>query len=109
MSLSKSALAQYMAFLISIPPQSNLAKLLKFCLATTFDGTTLGKDAVKISQMFIENPTDLPYWIQEVMGEDHQYSPEELAAFGEMKLKNTEEFINILWQELDNLNLANKI
>ncbi|MGB3694746.1 MAG: hypothetical protein WBG70_06130 [Spirulinaceae cyanobacterium] len=105
MSLSKSALARYMAFLISVPPQSNLARLLKFCLATTFDSTTTDKDAIKLSQMFIEESTDLPYWIQEVMGSDHQYSPEELAAFGEMRLTNTEEFIETLWQELEHFSL----
>ncbi len=58
--------------------------------------------------MFIENPHDLPYWIQEIMGSDREYSPEELAAFGDMKLKDTTEFIQILWQELENLNLSNR-
>ncbi len=108
MTLSKSVLAQYMAFLISVPPQSNLAKLLKFCLATKLDSESLDKDALKISQLFIENPEDLPYWIQDVISSDRQYTSEELAAFADMKLKDTEDFIRTLWQELENLDLSNR-
>ena len=72
------------------------------------DSESLDKDALKISQLFIENPGDLPYWIQDVMSSDREYSPEELAAFGDMNLKNTEDFIETLWKELENLNLSNK-
>ena len=102
MTLSKAELAKYKAFLISIPPESNLAKLLNFCLATRFDAKNSGQDALKMSQTFLENPNDLPYWIQDVMISDKKYSSEELVAFGEMKLKNTEKFIEDLWNELDN-------
>lgn len=108
MNLSKSLLAQYMAFLISVPPHSNLAKLLKFCLVANFDGENLDKDPLEICQMFIENPGDLPYWIQEIMGSDLEYSPEELTALADMELKNTEDFLKTLWQELENLNLSNR-
>ncbi|WP_019507992.1 hypothetical protein [Pleurocapsa sp. PCC 7319] len=105
MTLSKSVLAQYMAALLAIPPESNLAKLLKFCLAAKLDDQRLGKDALEVCQMLMENPADLPYWIQDIMGSDREYSPEELAAFGEMKLNNTEEFMQTLWQELEKINL----
>jgi hypothetical protein len=108
MSLPKSTLAKYMAFLISIPPDSNLAKLLKFCLVTNFDGENISKNELEISQELLANPTDLPYWIQEIMGSDRVYSTNELAAFSEMNLNNTEEFIKILWQELENSHLENR-
>ncbi len=108
MTLSKSSLAEYMAFLLAIPPESNLAKLLKFCLAAKLGDRQSDKNALEVCQMLMENPDDLPYWIQEIMGSDREYSPEELAAFGEMKLRNTEEFIQTLWQELENLDLGNK-
>lgn len=103
MTLSKSALAQHMATLLTIAPESNLAKLLNFCLAAKLDEQKLGKNALEVCQMLMENPTDLPYWIQDIMGSDREYSPEELTAFGEMKLTNTEEFMQTLWQELANI------
>lgn len=108
MSLSKSELAKYMSFLIAIPPHSNLAKLLKFCLVTNFDAGNTGKNEIEISQELLANLQDLPYWIQEMMGSDRQYSPEELAAYAQMNLKNTKDFIAIFEGELDNFNLSDE-
>ena len=53
----------------------------------------------------MEKPSNLPYWTQDVMRIDNNYSVEEWEALGKMELKDTEEFMNTLWQELENLNL----
>ncbi|MGE5655596.1 MAG: hypothetical protein ACM37W_03200 [Actinomycetota bacterium] len=105
MEFNKNALAQTMAFLLSIPPESNLAKLLKLCLVTQYNGENLGQSALEKSYELIRNPSNLPYWIQEVIQSNEKITPEEWQAFGELNLKQTQDFINTLWQELDRLTL----
>jgi hypothetical protein len=103
MEFNKNTLAKTMAFLLSIPPESNLAKLLKLCLFTQYNGEDLGQNSLEKSQELIKNPSDLPYWIQEVIQSNDKITPEEWQAFGEMNLTQTQDFINTLWQELDQL------
>ncbi|MEG4484034.1 hypothetical protein [Microcoleus sp. D2_18a_B4] len=105
MKLDKFVLAQNMAFLISIPPQSNLAKLLSFCLATKARKKTTGTEILKITCDLMENPSNLPYWTQDVMGLDLDYTSEEWKALGEMGINDAEEFMATLCQELENLSL----
>lgn len=105
MEFNKNTLAQTMAFLLSIPPESNLAKLLKLCLVTQYNKENLGQNALEKSYELIKTPSDLPYWIQEVIQSNDKITPEEWKAFGELNLKQTEEFINTLSQELNDLKL----
>ncbi|MEG3940681.1 MULTISPECIES: hypothetical protein [unclassified Microcoleus] len=53
----------------------------------------------------MENPSNLPYWTQDVMGLDLDYSTEEWKALGEMGIKDAEDFMAALSQELENLSL----
>ncbi|HEY9709792.1 MAG TPA: hypothetical protein V6D48_16415 [Oculatellaceae cyanobacterium] len=105
MNLDKFVLAQNMAFLISIDPESKLAKLLSFCLATKARENTSGTDILKMTCELMENPSNLPYWTQDVMGLDLDYSTEEWKALGEMGIKDATAFMTAMWQELENLNL----
>lgn len=77
MKLDKFLLPQNMAFLISIPPKSNLPKLLSFCLATKAKENTPGTEILKMTYELMENPSNLAYWTQDVMGHDLDYSTEE--------------------------------
>lgn len=104
MKLDKFVLAQNMAFLISIPPESNLAKLLSFCLVTKARENTAGTEILNLTYKLMQNPSDLAYWTQDVMGQDFDYSTEEWKALGEMGIKDAQEFMDTLWQELENLN-----
>jgi hypothetical protein len=105
MKLDKFILAQNMAFLISISPESNLAKLLSFCLATKARKNTSGAEIMKMTCELMENPSNLPYWTQDLMGLDLDYSSEEWKALGEMGIKDAGKFMATLWQELENLSL----
>ena len=105
MKLDKFVLVQNMAFLIAIPPKSNLAKLLSFCLVTKVRKKMTGTEILKITGELIENPSNLPYWTQEVMGLDLDYSREEWKALGEMGINDAAEFMAKVGQELDSLNL----
>ncbi len=105
MKLDKLSLAQNMAFLISIPPESNLAKLLSFCLVTRARPNISGTELLKITSDLMENPSNLSYWTQEVMGLDLDYTSEEWKKLAEMGIHNTTEFMTTLEEELENLNL----
>ncbi len=104
MKLDKFVLAQNMAFLISIPPESNLGKLLAFCLSTKARENTRGTKILEMTYELMENPSKLAYWTQDIMGQDLDYTPEEWQALGKMGIKDANDFMNILWQELENLN-----
>jgi len=105
MKLDKFVLAQNMAFLIAIPPKSNLAKLLSFCLVTNVRKKMTGTELLKITSELMENPSNLPYWTQDVMGLDLDYTSEEWKALGEMGINDAEEFMVTLGQELEKLSL----
>lgn len=104
MKLDKLLLAQNLAFLISIPPDSNLAKLLSFCLAAKSRENTRPPEILKITCELMENPSNLPYWTQDVMGLDLDYSTEEWKALGEMGIKDGQQFMAALFDELENVN-----
>ena len=105
MKLDKLVIAETIAFLISIPPDSNLGKLLSFCLATKVREKTSPEEILRLTYELMENPSKLPYWTQDIMGIDLDYSADEWKALGAMDLKNPEEFMAKLHQELEDLNL----
>ncbi|HBE19960.1 MAG TPA: hypothetical protein DDW51_20680 [Cyanobacteria bacterium UBA11367] len=95
MKLDRFLLSQNMAFLISIPPESNLAKLLSFCLATKARQNMTGTEILKLTCELMENPSNVPYWTQDVMGLDLDYSSEEWKKLGEMGIKDAEDFMSV--------------
>jgi len=105
MKLDKFLLAQNMAFLIAIPPDSKLAKLLRFCLTTRSRTNMSGTELLKITCELMENQSNIAYWTQDVMGLDLDYSSEEWKSLGEMGVTNTTEFMAAVWEELDMLEL----
>ncbi|HEY9810786.1 MAG TPA: hypothetical protein V6D13_15765 [Halomicronema sp.] len=105
MKLDEFTLAQTMAFLILIPPESNLAKLLNFCLTVKVREKSQGLEVLKLAYELLKNPSNLPYWTQDIMGHDLDYSSEEWKALGAMKIKDADEFMALLSKELENLNL----
>ena len=104
MKSQKQLLAQNIAFLMLVPPESKLAKLLQFCLATTVTGEHPGKTAAEMARELMEKPSSLAYWAQDVMRIDGKYSPEEWKALANMELKDIDEFINTMLEELESLN-----
>jgi hypothetical protein len=105
MKLDKFVLAQNMAFLISIPPESNLAKLLAFCLTTKAKENTTGTKILEMTYELMENPSKLAYWTQDIMGQDLDYTTEEWQALTNMGITDANDFMNTLFRELANLNL----
>ena len=88
-----------------VSPNSNLEKLLKFCLATKITGKNPGKTAEEMARKLMEKPSNLAYWTQDVMKIDYTYTSEEWEALGNMQLTDIDQFMNQLWQELESLDL----
>jgi hypothetical protein len=108
MKSEKFLLAQNMAFLIAIPPDSNLAKLLHFCLSTKARSKSSNvpqTEILTIVRELMDKPSDLAYWTQKIMGLDLDYSSEEWKSLGEMGITNSAEFMTQLWAELEGLDL----
>ncbi|PZO39208.1 MAG: hypothetical protein DCF19_14655 [Pseudanabaena frigida] len=88
MKLDRFVLAQTMAFLIAIPPQSKLAKLLNFCLTAKAGENNTGIKILEMTCELMEKPSKLPYWSQDIMGLELDYTTEEWVDLGEMGIKN---------------------
>lgn len=108
MNSEKLLLAQNMAFLIAIPPDSNLAKLLKFCLSTKIRSSSSDIAHTEILasvRELIDRPSGLAYWTQKIMGLDLDYTSKEWESLGEMDIKDPAEFMAQVWKELESLEL----
>ncbi|WP_204106801.1 MULTISPECIES: hypothetical protein [Spirulina sp. CCY15215] len=105
MDKQKQVLAQTMSFLMSIRPESNLGKLLNFCLATKVESEPTGKTAYEMACDLLEHPNILSDFIQEAMESDGEYTPEEYVALSELPTQNPEEFMQKILGELDKIEL----
>lgn len=106
MKLDQFVLAQNLAFLIAVPPDSNLAKLLRFCLTIKMRENLSGAKLLQLIYELMQNPANLPYWTQDIMGHNFDYTAKEWQALGELEIKDAEEFMKALSQELENLDLG---
>lgn len=101
MSPNQEAVATAIAVLLSTTPETCLGQLLKVCLAAKVDGDVRGK-----TQDLLQNPGNLAHWVQEIIGDDGQYTPDEWQALGEMDLlDNVETFAKALLTEIDALSV----
>lgn len=107
MNKNQADLTKAIAILLSTTPQTPLGKLLKLCLEAKVEPEIAGKTSLQMAQEFIDKPTSLPYWTQEIMGADGEFKVEEWQALGELGLSDTEEFLATLWTEFENINLEN--
>lgn len=111
MNSEKLLLAQNMAFLIAIPPDSNLAKLLKFCLSTKIRSNPANPSDIAHTEILasvrelMDKPSDLAYWTQKIMGLDLDYTSKEWESLGEMDIKDPTKFMAQVWEELESLEL----
>ena len=71
--LDKLTLAQHMAFLIAVNRESNLGKLLEFCLTTKVKENTPATEILDLATNLMDNPSNLPYWALDLMGHDLQF------------------------------------
>ncbi|MEM9976003.1 MAG: hypothetical protein AAF808_00080 [Cyanobacteria bacterium P01_D01_bin.2] len=99
MSPNQKAVTIAIAVLLSTKPETRLSQLLKVCLAAKVDG-----DANTKAQELFQNTSNLAHWVQDIVGHDGQYTPDEWQALGEMDLlNNVEEFVAGLLSEVEAL------
>ncbi|MGA1284303.1 MAG: hypothetical protein ACO34J_09620 [Prochlorothrix sp.] len=100
MDLNHPTFAQCMAFLVAIPPDSRLAQLFRFCLATQLADDSSSQAAHALVQKFIQDPAGLPYWSFEAMSNDSRFTAQEWEELEKMQNTNTNAFIRALKQKL---------
>ncbi|EDX83213.1 hypothetical protein S7335_392 [Synechococcus sp. PCC 7335] len=100
MSSNQSAVINAIAVLLSTTPEHPLGKLLNVCLMAKVDGDVKAK-----ATEFFDDPTRVAYWVQEVIGSDEKYTPEECMALGNMELMDVDGFASELMKEIETLSL----
>ena len=101
MSPNQEAVATAIAVLLSTTPDHRLGQLLKVCLAAKVDGDAKGK-ALEL----LQDTGNLAHWLQDVIGDDGQYTPDEWEALGNIELlDNVESFVQGLLAEIGELKL----
>ena len=96
----KQLLAETMAFLLCTTPETTLGKLLNFCLAAKVESRNSGKTPLAFAEELLAHPEKLASWISEVIDSDGEYSVDEMVALSEMRLKDPQQFMGLLLNEL---------
>lgn len=99
MTPNQEAVTVAIAVLLSTTPDTRLGQLLKVCLAAKVEGNVNAK-----AQALFQDTDNLAHWVQNMIGDDGQYTPEEWQALGEMDLlENVEKFVAELLTEVESL------
>ena len=105
MSDRQQALTETIAILLSVTPETPLGKLLNLSLETKVDTDIAGQTPLETARDFMSNPDSLNDWAEELICADGEVQDREWEALEGMEIKNTEEFLNALWAELEQVNL----
>ena len=105
MDAKKEALVKTIAILTSVTPETTLGKFLNFCLEAQVIENIAGKTPLEAAIEFIEDPSKISYWAQEIMGADGDFKAEQWQALGNMDLKDPDKFIAELWAELETIEI----
>lgn len=100
-SPNQTALVNAIAVLLSTTPDQPLGKLLKLCLFAKVESNASAK-----AKEFFDDPSRVAYWVQEAIGSDEKYTPEECQALGDMELFDVDSYVEQLNQEIEKLNLS---
>ena len=83
-----------------------MGKLLNFCLAAKIEPRNSNKTVLNFAEDLLEHPEKLSQWISNAIDSDDNYSVDEMVAYAEMHLKNPDEFMNRLFEELNAVNVT---
>lgn len=100
MSANQQAIVNAITVLLSTTPEQPLGKLLNVCLMAKVENSAKAK-----AKEFFDDPNKVAYWVQEVIGSDEKYTPEECTALGDMNLTDVEGYASDLMKEIESLNL----
>ncbi|MGV2829626.1 hypothetical protein [Myxosarcina sp. GI1(2024)] len=97
---NRQLLAQTMACLLCTTPETTLGKLLNFCLAAKVEATNSHKTPLAFAEELLDHPEKLSNWISDIIDSDDDYSTDKMVAVSEMRLKNPQKFMELLFEEL---------
>lgn len=100
MSSNQQAVVNAITVLLSTTPDHPLGKLLNLCLVAKVENSP----EAKAKELF-DDPSKVAYWVQEVIGSDEKYTPEECVALGDMKLTDAAGYASELMKEIEGLSL----
>ena len=83
----RQLLAQTMAFLMCTTPDTQLGKLLNFCLATKVIAEDGNRTPLELAEALLNHPETVLDWLAEVIDSDQKYSQAELRAVLDLPLK----------------------
>ena len=100
---NKKVLALTMACLLYTTRDTTLGKLLDFCLAAKVEARRSGKTPLAFAEELLDKPEIFADWIGEVIDSDDVYTRDEMMALSGMDLKDVEEFMQMLFEELNEI------
>ncbi|MBE9061978.1 hypothetical protein [cf. Phormidesmis sp. LEGE 11477] len=92
---NQQAVITAMSVLLSTTPDLPLGKLLNVCLMAKVENNSAAK-----AQELFDDPSKVAYWVQEVIGSDGKYTPEECQALGDMELTDVDSYVSELSAEI---------
>lgn len=98
---NKKTLALTMACLLNTTRDTTLGKLLDFCLAAKVEASHSGKTPFAFAEELLAKPESFADWISEVIDSDNIYTRDEMMSLSSMDLKDVEDFMQMLFEELD--------
>ena len=101
---NRQLLTQTMACLLCTTPETTLGKLLNFCLAAKVEAEN-GKTPLTFAEELLDHPESLDNWISDVIDSDDDYSTDEMVALSQMRLKDPQRFMELLFEELKVVNI----
>ena len=105
MNEKKAALTKTIAILLSVTPETPLGKFLRLCLETKVDLEIAGETPLEIAREFIDKPSSLPDWADEVICADGEVKDGEWEAMDELGIEDLDKFLTALWAELEEIDL----
>ena len=69
-------------------------------MASKVDADNSGKSPLEFAEELLQHPEKVTTWISEVVDSDDRYSVDEMVALSEMNLKDPENFMKELLDEM---------
>ena len=94
MDAKKAALIKTIAILLSITPETPLGQFLRLCLEAKVDRQIAGETPLEVAQEFVNNPSALSYWAEEIICADGEIK-NGLKSFSDTKSGSQQAIISL--------------
>ena len=105
MDAKKAALIKTIAILLSITPETPLGQFLRLCLEAKVDQKIAGETPLEVAQEFVNNPSSLSYWAEEIICADGEIKEEQWQALEGLEIQDLDKFLDAFWAEFEKIDL----